>query len=75
MRYEDYVEKKIFEPLGMEWSMYCNNSANVPRRAHGYGFVNGVIRRAPMVQYSRVFASGAICSTAGDLVTGSRRSR
>jgi CubicO group peptidase (beta-lactamase class C family) len=69
MRYEDYVEKKIFEPLGMKRSMYCNSSVNVPRRAHGYGLVNGVIRRAPMVQYSWVFAPGAICSTAGDLVT------
>lgn len=69
MRYEDYVQNKIFEPLGMKRSMYCNSSANVPRRAHGYGLVNGVIRRAPMVQYGWVFAPGAICSTAGDLVT------
>jgi len=35
MTYEDYVEKKIFEPLGMTRSMYCNNSENVPRRTYG----------------------------------------
>jgi CubicO group peptidase (beta-lactamase class C family) len=35
MTYEDYVEKKMFEPLGMTRSMYCNDSENVPRRAYG----------------------------------------
>jgi CubicO group peptidase (beta-lactamase class C family) len=69
MRYEEYLEKKIFEPLGMKRSMFCNSSFNVPRRAHGYQFVNGVFRRPPAVVYALVFAPGAICSTAGDLVT------
>lgn len=69
MKYEDYMAKRIFEPLGMTRSMFCNSMQNVPRRAHGYGFVNGVINRAPMVSYTWVFAPGAICSTAGDLVT------
>jgi len=69
MTFEDYVEQRIFEPLGMRRSMYCNTAANVPRRAHGYSMVNGAIRRAPAVVYTWVFAPGAICSTAGDLVT------
>ena len=69
MRYEEYMEKKIFEPLGMKGSMYCNSSLNVPHRAHGYQFANGVFRRPPAVVYALVFAPGAICSTAGDLVT------
>ena len=33
MTYEDYVEKKIFEPLGMTRTMYCNSAENVARRA------------------------------------------
>ena len=69
MKFEDYLEKQIFEPLGMKRSMYCNTSANVPRRAHGYGMLNEMIRRAPAVVYTWVIAPGAICSTAGDLVT------
>ena len=68
MKYEDYVEQKIFAPLGMTRSMYCNNAANIPRRAHGYGLQDGTIRRAVTPPYSLVFAPGAICSTAGDLV-------
>ena len=69
MRYEEYMEKKIFAPLGMKRSMYCNSSLHVARRAHGYQFGNGVYRRPPAVDYALVFAPGAICSTAGDLVT------
>ncbi|HSA56918.1 MAG TPA: serine hydrolase domain-containing protein [Gemmatimonadaceae bacterium] len=69
MTYEEYVEKKLFEPLGMRRSMYCNSSENVERRAHGYGVQNGVIRRAPTNVHTWPFAAGSLCSTAGDLVT------
>jgi D-alanyl-D-alanine carboxypeptidase len=41
MTYEDYIEKTIFEPLGVTRSMYCNNSKNIPRRAYGYGMRSG----------------------------------
>lgn len=67
--YEDYVEKKLFEPLGMKRSMYCNSAENVERRAHGYGVQNGVIRRAPTNVHTWPFSAGSLCSTAGDLVT------
>ena len=68
MRYEDYLQRRIFEPLGMTRSMYCNSATNVAHRAHGYSLVQGTIRRALMVSYGWVFAPGAVCSTAGDLV-------
>ncbi|HZM25785.1 MAG TPA: serine hydrolase domain-containing protein [Gemmatimonadales bacterium] len=67
--YEDYVEKKIFEPLGMKRSMYCNSSENVERRAHGYGVQNGIIRRAPVNVHTWPFSAGSLCSTVGDMVT------
>jgi CubicO group peptidase (beta-lactamase class C family) len=69
MTYEEYVEKKLFEPLGMTRSMYCNSSENVERRAHGYGVQNGMIRRAPTNVHTWPFSAGSLCSTAGDLVT------
>ncbi len=69
MTYEDYVEQRIFAPLGMTRSMYCNSAEHVPRRANGYGVQNGVIRRAPTNVHTWPFAAGSICSTAGDLVT------
>jgi CubicO group peptidase (beta-lactamase class C family) len=69
MTYEDYVEKKIFQPLGMNRSMYCNSAENIERRAHGYGVRNGEIRRAPANVHTWPFSAGSLCSTAGDLVT------
>ena len=68
VRYEGYLQQKIFDPLGMKRSMYCDTQANVSRRAHGYGMGGGTIRRAPSFSYTWVFAPGAVCSTAGDLV-------
>ena len=71
MTYEDYVEKEIFEPLGMTRSMYCNNSEDTPRRAYGHGLRNGIkpfVRVIPIV-HTATYAAGAICSTAEDLIT------
>ena len=69
MTYEEYVEQRIFAPLGMTRSSYCN-SENVPRRANGYLVQSGVIRLAPTNPHTWMpFAAGSICSTAGDLVT------
>jgi CubicO group peptidase (beta-lactamase class C family) len=68
MTYEEYVEKKIFAPLGMTRSMYCNNSENVPRRAYGYGMRNGITRRVPDIVHTGTYAAGAICSTAEDMI-------
>lgn len=68
MSYEDYVEKQIFEPLGMRRSSYCNSTEHVSRRAHGYSVQNGVIRRAPTNVHTWPYAAGSICSTAGDLI-------
>ncbi len=67
--YEDYVEKKLFAPLGMTRSMYCNSAENVERRAHGYQVANGQIRRAPTNVHTWPFSAGSLCSTAGDMVT------
>jgi CubicO group peptidase (beta-lactamase class C family) len=69
MSYEDYIEKKIFAPLGMKRSMYCNSAENVERRAHGYGYDRTTVRRATMNVHIWPFSAGSICSTAGDLIT------
>jgi CubicO group peptidase (beta-lactamase class C family) len=71
MTYEDYVEKKIFQPLGMSRSLYCSNSKNAPRRAYGHGLRNGVkpFVRVLEIVHTGTYAAGAICSTAEDMIT------
>ena len=68
MTYEDYIEKRIFEPLGMSRSMYCNNSESVPRRAFGYGMKGGNTIRVPDIVHTGTYAAGAICSTTEDMI-------
>lgn len=71
MSYEDYVEQKMFAPLGMTRSRYCNSSEVVERRAHGYGYRPGgrEVQRAPMNVHTWPYSAGSLCSTAGDMVT------
>jgi CubicO group peptidase (beta-lactamase class C family) len=69
MSYEDYVEKKIFAPLGMARSMYCHSEESVARRALGHNIQGPNIRRATANVHTWPFAAGSICSTAGDLIT------
>lgn len=69
MTYEDYVEQKLFQPLGMTRSMYCNSMENIEHRAHGYGLRDGKLLRAHTNVHTWGFAAGSLCSTAADLIT------
>jgi CubicO group peptidase (beta-lactamase class C family) len=66
--YEEYIEKRIFLPLGMSGSMYCG-SKTVTNRATPYGIRDGVSMRQPEIVHTATYAAGAICSTAGDMIT------
>ena len=66
--YQDFLQKNIFNPLGMTDSGYDSNSAIIPRRAAGYtsgpkGPVN-----ADFEHMSIPFSAGALYSTTEDLL-------
>ena len=67
--YEDFIEGKIFEPLGMTSSYYDNNEEVVPMRAAGYAPGNepGEIRNAQYLSMTLPYAAGSLMSTVGDL--------
>jgi D-alanyl-D-alanine carboxypeptidase len=69
MRYEDYIARRIFAPLGMTRSMPCTAAETVAGRAHGYGMRSGTARRVPDIVHTATFAAGALCSTARDMAT------
>jgi CubicO group peptidase (beta-lactamase class C family) len=69
MSYEDYVEQKIFAPLGMKSSRYCKNSETVALRARGYVVAQQGTRLGEPNDHTWPFSAGSLCSTAGDLVT------
>ncbi|MEJ2203039.1 MAG: serine hydrolase [Gemmatimonadota bacterium] len=66
--YEEYVEEHLFDPLGMDASYYCSESAIRRGRAHGYdGSREGLVRKR-YLDHTWPYAAGSLCSTAGDLV-------
>lgn len=69
MTYPQYLERMIFEPLGMKSSGICHGAPNFPRRATGYFVRSGETRRAPEIVPVVDLGSGALCSTAADMVT------
>ena len=66
--YEEYVQKHLFDELGMDDSYYCSESAIRENRAHGYdGSPEGLQRKA-YLDHAWPYAGGSLCSTAGDLI-------
>ena len=66
-RYQDFLQKNIFDPLGMKDSGYDSNSAIVQRRAAGYTRGSNGPVNAPFVHMSTPFSAGALYSTTEDL--------
>jgi CubicO group peptidase (beta-lactamase class C family) len=67
MKYADFIEQKIFAPLGMTSSFYDNTARIIPRRAAGYsrskdGYVN-----CEYLSMSHPHAAGSLMSTVDDL--------
>lgn len=70
MPYEDFIEKKIFQPLKMKNSRYGNNEEVIPNRVNGYypdppsnGYKN-----SPSVSMTLPYAAGALLSTVDDML-------
>lgn len=66
--YKDFIQKNIFDKAGMSNSGYATDRMIVKNRAYGYhekefGYVNKT-----SINYSVPFASGALMSTAGDML-------
>ncbi len=65
--YDTLLEDKVFSPLGMDSSGYCDLDPATLNRSHGHYMGIPV----PSVDMSVVYAAGAICSSADDLLTWS----
>jgi CubicO group peptidase (beta-lactamase class C family) len=70
--YEEYVTEHLFQPLGMEGSYYCSETAIREGRAHGYDATPRGLERAAYLDHTWPYAGGSLCSTVGDLVRWNR---
>jgi CubicO group peptidase (beta-lactamase class C family) len=69
--YEEFVDGRIFKPLGMKSSFYGNTERVIPRRIPGYqmgkdGFIN-----APYLSMTQPYAAGSLLSNVDDLAVWS----
>ena len=65
--YEGYLQKHIFEPLGMTDSRLDSNADIIPNRAAGYTRDAAKVRNADFIHMSIPGGAGALLSTVEDL--------
>ncbi len=67
LSYADFVEQRIFRPLGMTRSFYDRPTRIIPGRAAGYEEHGGELLNAEYVSGTIPFAAGSLASTVDDL--------
>jgi CubicO group peptidase (beta-lactamase class C family) len=65
--YADFVQERIFKPLGLKGSSYDDTERVVPRRVRGYQKGDGGFVNAPYLSMSQPYAAGSLMSTVDDL--------
>jgi hypothetical protein len=73
--YRDYIENRLFRPLGMNDTWYGDDTRIIPRRARGYSLHDGRVVRASYISMTVPHAAGAVFSTADDLFRWDRALR
>jgi CubicO group peptidase (beta-lactamase class C family) len=65
--YEEYLRRRIFEPLGMEHTRSGSATDLIDGRAKGYEVRDGQIRNARFMSLSHTWGGGGLFSTVDDL--------
>ena len=72
MRYEDFVRKRFFEPLGMKTAFYGCSTCIIPRRASGYDGGPNAFTNQRVLSFTQPYAAGSLMMTVSDLHRWSR---
>ena len=67
MTYADFIQKRIFDKVGMKDSYYGNAGQIIPRRASGYERNADGYENAPYLSMTIPYAAGSLLSTVEDL--------
>ncbi len=65
--YEAFLQKNIFDPLGMKHSYYGSASRVIPRRIPGYSKGKIGFENAPYLSMTQPYAAGSLLSSVDDL--------
>lgn len=69
MTYPEFLEKRIFNPLGMTQSYYGSQKEIIPKRASGYQNKENEWYNAEYLSMTQPYSAGSIMSTVEDLFT------
>jgi len=70
--YAHYLRSRLFEPLGLRATRYCDVTPLIPHRAEGYEQRDTSVVNARYTSMTVPFAAGGLCSTVGDLAVWNR---
>jgi D-alanyl-D-alanine carboxypeptidase len=73
--YADYLRERVYPKAGLTATRYCDTRSLVPNRAQGYVRAGDTFVNAAPIGMTAAFSSGALCSTAADLVAWLRALR
>ncbi len=65
--YEDFLKRRVLEPLHMTETRRMSRMAIVPERASGYTWYDQVLRNAAYTSVSWAYSEGGLVSSASDL--------
>lgn len=68
LSYAEFIQQRIFAPLGMCDSYYLSNEPVIPRRASGYERVGDTYHNAAFLSMALPHAAGSLGSTIDDLI-------
>lgn len=72
MSYEDFIQKFIFDQLGMKNSYYGSNNKIIPNRANGYQRNESGYQNAEYISMTIPYAAGSLMSTVDDMFVWSK---
>jgi CubicO group peptidase (beta-lactamase class C family) len=63
----DFLEERVFKPLGMNSTRMNDFKAIIPNRAHGYSAAGGKLVNGEYVSPTQPYSAGALVSTVADM--------
>ena len=72
MRYEDFVQQRFFDRLGMTHSYYGSSGRIIPKRASGYDGGDGAVVNQRYLSFTQPYAAGSLMMTIEDWYRWSR---
>jgi D-alanyl-D-alanine carboxypeptidase len=67
MKYVDFVQRNIFDPVGMKHSYYGDHARVIPLRIPGYAAQGATFVNAQYLSMTQPYAAGALLSNVDDL--------